>query len=104
MTIGPIKEIQKAVCGAFGITMGDLHSHRRTKPIAHARIIGMGLVREFTKASYPLIARQFSREDHTTAINAVKRSAVLLERYPEYAEKRAAIVTALTRPSKPCGP
>jgi chromosomal replication initiation ATPase DnaA len=54
----------------------------------------MSLARELTKASFPVIGRAFGR-DHSTAMHAVDRSPELLEKFPEYVAKRAAVLVRL---------
>jgi chromosomal replication initiation ATPase DnaA len=58
-------------------------------------MISMALSRELTKASFPTIARKHGRTNHTTAMSAVWREPDLLESYPEYIAKRAAILRRL---------
>ena len=54
----------------------------------------MTLARSMTGASYPAIGKAFQR-DHTTVMSAVQRSAVLMQRYPEFAEKVNAVAAAV---------
>lgn len=67
-----IREIQELVCAEFGITMIDLLSCRRRNEVMIARHVAMWLASKATKASIPMVGRQFER-DHTTVLNAIGR-------------------------------
>jgi chromosomal replication initiator protein len=89
-----IAQIQKEVCQEFGITAGELLAPARDAKFAHPRAIAMALAREVTKASYPAIGRAFDRH-HTTVVSAVKRSHNLLDSFPEYFDRRKAVLRRL---------
>ena len=88
-------DIKREVCQEFGVTKAELTGNSRVARIAHARSIAIGLAREFTRASLPVIGRSFNR-DHSTIYNALGRSAQLLRRYPDYRTKREAVIRQLT--------
>lgn len=75
---GPsIREIQDAVCEAYGVSRHDLLSQRRQAALVTARHVAMWLSRWHTRLSYPRIGMQFGREgvgmDHTSVMHAVNR-------------------------------
>ena len=53
--------------------LSDLMSPKRDKEIVVPRQIAMHLLRSELKLSYPKIARECGRKDHTTAIHAVDK-------------------------------
>jgi chromosomal replication initiator protein len=69
----------------FGLTIDDLTSHSRSRPLTTARHVAMFLIRECTGASLPKIGEMFGGRDHTTAkhgIDKIDRS--LRNREPVY--------------------
>jgi chromosomal replication initiator protein len=69
----------------FGLTIDDLTSHSRSRPLTTARHVAMFLIRETTGASLPKIGEMFGGRDHTTAkhgIDKIDRS--LRNREPVY--------------------
>ena len=62
--------IMQSVCRYFGITLDELLSKSRTKPIVYPRQIAMYLARTHTSLSYPDLGRAFKR-DHSTIMNGV---------------------------------
>lgn len=82
-----IREIQRAVCREFGITLNELLSHTRTQNLMLPRHIAVYLCRKLTRLSLPVIADRFNGRDHTTAMNSVKKINRLLLRKPELAQR-----------------
>jgi len=68
-----IEEIQKLTAEHFRLTVRDLCSKTRTKPIVTARQIAMWLMKKHLDKSLVDIARAFGKRDHTTVMNALKR-------------------------------
>lgn len=62
--------IMQSVCRYFGISLDELLSKSRTKPIVYPRQIAMYLARTHTSLSYPDLGRAFKR-DHSTIMNGV---------------------------------
>jgi chromosomal replication initiator protein len=54
----------------FGVSIDDLKSQNRSRPIVQARQIAMYLVREFTDLSLPKVGQVFGGRDHTTVLHA----------------------------------
>ena len=82
-----IKDIQRATCKVFDVTMTDLLSSRQSKDIARPRQVSMYLARKLTALSLPAIARATGDRDHTTAIFAVRRIEQLCKTDRELASK-----------------
>ncbi len=57
----------------FNLTVEELISPKRHKQIAEPRQVAMYLMRTELELSFPQIARQVGRSDHTTAIHSVKK-------------------------------
>ncbi len=72
------EEIQRVVAEAFGLTLADLRSDRRTQPIVYPRQIAMYLCRELTDLSLPRIGEKFGGRDHTTVHYAQAKITRLL--------------------------
>jgi chromosomal replication initiator protein len=70
-----LKDIERAVCGLFGLEPEVLRSESRARAVAHPRMIGMYLARKHTGASFSEIGRFFGGRNHSTAIAAEKKVA-----------------------------
>jgi chromosomal replication initiator protein len=78
MRIINMADIEKAVCGFFGVTAKELKSPSRQRTIAQPRMLAMYLARKHTQAGYTEIGKYFSR-NHSTVIAAEKRVRTWLE-------------------------
>ena len=67
-----VDKIQNVVSNFFNITLNDMLSQRRSRPLARPRQIAMYLAKKMTSRSLPEIGRRFANRDHTTVIHAVK--------------------------------
>ena len=67
-----VDKIQNIVSNYFNITLSDMLSQRRSRPLARPRQIAMYLAKKMTTRSLPEIGRRFANRDHTTVIHAVK--------------------------------
>lgn len=74
-----IADIQKAVSDFYHIDPKALTSTCRTKNIAHPRQVAMYLCRKHVNASFPALAKDFKRKDHTTVMSACKKIETLLK-------------------------
>jgi chromosomal replication initiator protein len=97
---GPVKaskldRILTLVCDEFGLNSETLLADRRTMGIVLPRQIAMHLAAKHTKAGYPLIARFFGRKDHTTAMYADTKVAMLISQDVELAKRVAKLERAL---------
>jgi chromosomal replication initiator protein len=78
-----IDKIQSITSNFFSITLEDMLSPRRSRPLARPRQIAMYLAKKLTPRSLPEIGRKFANRDHTTVIHAVKTIEKLLENNDE---------------------
>jgi chromosomal replication initiator protein len=67
-----VADIQAVVAEAFGVSVADIRSARRSQQYVRPRQIVMYLARELTDSSLPRIGDGFCR-DHTTVLYAVRR-------------------------------
>lgn len=63
-----IREVQDVVERRFGVSHADLIGECRKRVWAYPRQLAMYLCREYTRKSFPEIARAFSDRDHTTIL------------------------------------
>lgn len=73
-----IDDIQKAVCGVFGVDAGALRSKRRTKSCTEPRMLAMWLARKLTGSAWSEIGAHFGQRSHSTVISAHRRVESLL--------------------------
>ncbi len=67
-----VDKIQNVVSNYFNISLNEMLSQRRSRPLARPRQIAMYLAKKMTSRSLPEIGRRFANRDHTTVIHAVK--------------------------------
>ena len=67
----------------FNISLSEMLSQRRSRPLARPRQIAMYLAKQLTTRSLPEIGRRFANRDHTTVIHAVKTIKRLSEKDDE---------------------
>ena len=70
-----VDNIKETVSEYFKITVKDMDSPTRSKPIARPRMIAMTLARELTGQSYPSLGKQFGDRDHSTVMHACDKLA-----------------------------
>ncbi len=78
-----VDKIQNTVSNYFNISLSDMLSQRRSRPLARPRQIAMFLAKRLTTRSLPEIGRRFANRDHTTVIHAVKTITKLSEKDEE---------------------
>ena len=78
-----VDKIQNTVSNFFNISLSDMLSQRRSRPLARPRQIAMFLAKKMTTRSLPEIGRRFANRDHTTVIHAVKTITRLTEKDDE---------------------
>ena len=71
--------ILETTADMFGMTVDDLVSKSRSRPLVNARQICMYVFRQMTDFSYPAIGREFGGRDHTTVIHAVEKISTLMQ-------------------------
>ncbi len=78
-----IDKIQTITSNFFSISLNDMLSPRRSRPLARPRQIAMYFAKKLTTRSLPEIGRKFANRDHTTVIHAVKTVEKLLQNNDE---------------------
>ena len=67
------QQIVQKVAHHFNVDIGDIVSPKRDREIMIPRQIAMYLMRSELHTSFPSIARELGRKDHTTAIHSVEK-------------------------------
>jgi chromosomal replication initiator protein len=75
-----LADIDKAVCGFFGLQPESLQSSRRAKTVSQPRMLAMWLARKHTTAALTEIGQHFGRRSHSTVISAQKAVTSLVAR------------------------
>ena len=78
-----VDKIQNIVSNYYNISLSEMLSQRRSRPLARPRQIAMYLAKKMTTRSLPEIGRRFANRDHTTVIHAVKTITRLSEQDDE---------------------
>jgi chromosomal replication initiator protein len=78
-----VDRIQNTVSSFFNISIAEMLSQRRSRPLARPRQVAMYLAKKMTSRSLPEIGRRFANRDHTTVIHAVKTITKISEKDPE---------------------
>ena len=78
-----VDKIQNTVSNYFNISLTEMLSQRRSRPLARPRQMAMYLAKKMTTRSLPEIGRRFANRDHTTVIHAVKTITRLSEKDDE---------------------
>lgn len=68
-----LPDIEKAICGTFGLEPSSLQSTRKTKGVSQPRMLAMWLARKYTRAALSEIGHYFGRRSHSTVVSAQKR-------------------------------
>ena len=89
-----LADIQKAAGEVFGVARAELIGISRQARVAHARAVAVQLCRQLTNSSYPQIGRAFHRH-HATIIALERRAHDLVDTFPDYTNKRQAILRKL---------
>jgi chromosomal replication initiator protein len=66
--------IIKAIGQKFNVKVSDIMSDKRDKAISKARQIAMYVSRELTGLSYPVIGKRFGGKNHTSVLQACKKT------------------------------
>lgn len=81
----PPQVILEETAKYYGLSIDDLTSHNRSRPLTTARHVAMFLVRECTGMSLPKIGEMFGGRDHTTAKHGIdKIDKNMRDREPVY--------------------
>jgi chromosomal replication initiator protein len=92
-------DIERAVCGVFGLPGESLQSSQRTKNVNAPRMLAMWLARKHTRAGLNEIGQYFGRRSHSTVISANKRVTDWMTQQSELelADRRCQIDEAIRR-------
>ncbi len=92
-------DIEKAVCGVFGLASESLQSSQRTKNVSTPRMLAMWLARKYTRAGLSEIGQFFGRRSHSTVISAHKRVSDWMAQQSEIelADRRCQVDEAIRR-------
>ena len=82
ITVSHIKDI---VAEHYNITVEQMNSKKRSRPLAYPRQIAMYLTREMTELSLPKIGQEFGGRDHSTVIHACDKIKSDIEKDTELA-------------------
>ncbi len=66
-------DILASAAAVVGVSVRELISKDRHRPLARARMVAIWLIRRDLRWSYPHLGRVFGNRDHTTAISACDR-------------------------------
>jgi len=69
-----LADIEKAVCSAFNLPVGELRGEVKSRNVSQPRILAMYLARQHTSAAYSEIGRYFGDRNHSTVIAAYHRA------------------------------
>lgn len=72
-------EIKDVVCAHFGVSLDDLCSRSRKRPVAYIRQLAIYLADKYTKLSTVQIGRQIGGRNHATVIHSVNQIKNLLD-------------------------
>ena len=75
-----VEDIQKLAAYYFRVRVVDLKSASRARPLVVARQVAMFLIKKHLDKSLVEIGRAFGDKDHTTVINAIKRTESQLQK------------------------
>lgn len=78
-----IENIIKLIAQKFDVKISDIMSEKRDKEISKTRQIAMYISRELTGSSYPVIGKHFGGKNHTTVLQACKKTKEWMENDPE---------------------
>lgn len=79
-----VEEIQKKVVKIFNLSIEELRSPSRKKPIVTARQTAMYLIRLHLKKSLNDISLIFGKKDHTTVLSSIKKVEKLMTKDKEF--------------------
>ena len=68
-----LSDIERTVCGFFGIAADELKSARRHRSVSRPRMLAMFLARKLTGAAYSEIGNHFGGRNHSTVISAERQ-------------------------------
>lgn len=94
-----VRECLAAVSAEFGISVLDLVSERKNIRLARPRQIAYWLARMTTPKSFPEIARQIGRRDHTTVMHGIRIVEERRQNEPDFRQLTDRLLSALQTPA-----
>ncbi len=91
-----IENIIKMICQKFDVKISDIMSEKRDKEISKTRQIAMYISREITGSSFPVIGKHFGGKNHTTVLQACKKTKEWMEKDPEINQTITTIIRDLS--------
>ncbi len=91
-----IEQIKQAACAEFGVSSDELVSPARAAKLSQPRQLAMYLARELTDASLPAIGRAFGGRDHSTVLQALRRTERRIEADIAYRQQLDRLRSTLT--------
>lgn len=74
-----LEDIERAVCAAFNLPVGELRGEVKSRNVSQPRILAMYLSRQHTSAAFSEIGRYFGDRNHSTVIAAYRRAEAWLK-------------------------
>lgn len=65
-----LSDIERVVCGAFGVNAEELKSARKSRSLCQPRMLAMYLSRKLTRSAYAEIGAYYGGRNHATVISA----------------------------------
>jgi chromosomal replication initiator protein len=89
--------ISNLVSSYYGIAMADLAGKSRSRPLVHARQMGMYLCREMTDETLILIGTHFGGRDHTTVLHSCRKIESLIKLKREVLQEVTELTNMITK-------
>lgn len=70
-----LADVERVVCGLYGLSADELRSSRRARSVSEPRMLAMYLARRHTRSAYSEIGRHFGGRNHATVISAERKVA-----------------------------
>jgi len=78
-----VDNIIKQIGQKFNVKVSDIMSDKRDKEVSKTRQIAMYIARELTGLSYPVIGKRFGGKNHTSVLQACRKTKEWMENDPE---------------------
>lgn len=93
-----VADIIRTACEIYGVTVEEMTGRARGRVyISMPRQRAMYVAREMTGLSYPRIARLFNRLDHTTVMNACRKTTERMAADPDEVAEVEALMRRFRR-------
>ncbi len=91
------EDIIKYICQEYDIKVTDVKSTKRDKNISITRQLCMYIVRELTNDSYPVIGKYFGGKNHTSVMQACKKTQERIDQDPEFKQRVQTLIQNLNK-------